>query len=208
MERRTLALRCGVLAPLLALATIVAATTLDPGFAWLDSALSHTGELPPGRSVSLSLVADRPSFLAFNGGLILTGLVGLPFAAVLYRDAANALERAGAAVFALALLALSGVGVFYLPRPLHGPVAVGHYLAVTAFFWVYGAGAALAGRRRFGAVTAALGVVHLLGWALWATLLADGPVPGLAVPETFGALLFGGWSFVVAARKLGASPRQ
>lgn len=208
MNRRTAGLACGLAAPLVALLAIVAATTLDPGFAWLESALSDTGALPAGRTVSLSLFADRPQFLAFNGGLVLSGALGLPFAGVLYADARNRLERAGAVVYGLAALSLAGVGVFFLPRPPHGAVAIGHYLATTLCFAVYGVGAARAGDRRFGQVTATLAPLHLLGWTVWAVALADGPVPGLAVPETFGALLFGGWSFVVAAWKLRADARE
>lgn len=193
-----MAIACGRSAPLIAAIAIFAATTLDPGFSWLDSALSHTGELPTGRSLSASLFVDRPQFFAFNGGLLLTGVLGLPFAWVLYADAANVLERLGAVVFGLALLLLAGVGVFFLPQPQHGPVAIGHFLATTLFFLCYGAGAALDGRRQFGAATAAFGLLHLLGWAVWAVALADGPVPGIAAPELFGALLFGGWTFAVA----------
>lgn len=202
MNRRRVALGCGVLAPVVAFLAIVAATTLDPGFSWFESALSDTGALPEGRSVSPSLVADRPQFLAFNGGLVLAGVLGLPFAAVLYGDAANGIERAGAAIYGLATALLAGVGVFFLPHPLHAPVALGHFLASTLFFLVYGAGAARAGRREFGAVTASLGVLYALGWIAWGTLLAGGPVPGIALPEAWGAVLFGGWTVVVAGRKL------
>lgn len=199
---RTLGLGCGVAAPVVAAVAILVATTLDPGFSWLDSALSHTGELPAGRSLSLALLAERPQFLAFDGGLLLAGLLGLPFAAVLYGDAEHGLERAGAVVFGVAVLLLAGVGVFYLPKALHGPVAIGHFLATTLFFVVYGAGAVRAGRRRFGAATAALTVVHVLGWLVWAIWLADDLVPGIALPEAFGAVLFGGWTLLVAARRL------
>lgn len=201
-SRRRLGYASGIAATLVAFAAILAATTLDPGFGWLDSALSHTGELPANRSLTADFLRSNPQFVAFNGGLILSGLLGLPFAAVLYHDAENRIQRAAAATYALAVLLLAGVGVFHLPRTLHAPVAIGHYLATTAFFAVEGAGAIRAGARRFGAITAALAPVHLAGWVVWAVALADGPVPGLAVPETYGALLFGGWTVAVAAARL------
>lgn len=202
MDRRRLGLACGLAAPIVALLAILAATTLDPQFSWLDSALSHTGELPADRSISASFLLDAPQFLAFNGGMIVAGLLDLPFAAVLYEDARNRLERAGVVVLGIAVVLLASVGVFFLPLSPHGPVAIGHFLAATVFFVVYGAGAIRAGRRRFGALTASLAVAHLLGWFVWALWLADGPVPGIALPEVWGAALFGGWTFLVAARKL------
>lgn len=198
MHRRELGLASGVAAVIVAALAILAATTLDPGFEWLDSALSHTGDHPAGRVPTVSFLRTNPQFLAFNGGLIVAGLLGLPFAAVLYDDAENSLERAAATIYSLAVVLLAGVGVFHLPHQPHGSVAIGHYLATTAFFAAAGAGAIRAGERRFGAITASLAPVHLAGWILWATALAAGPVPGLAVPETYGAALFGGWTFVVA----------
>lgn len=194
--------RCGVVAPVLAAVTILLATTLDPSFNWLDSALSHTGELPEGASVSASLLFEKPSFFVFNGGLVLTGLVGLPFGVLLFVESRNVFERVGAVTFLLTLLTLAAVGVFYLPKDLHGPAAIAHFLALTVFFWIYGTGAALGGRVRLGLATVWLGIGHLVFWLAWAVWLQSGPIPGLAIPEIVGAIGFGGWSFYVAVQRL------
>lgn len=205
MDRRTAATATGLVAPAIAAVTILAATLVDPGFVWADDALSNLGELPAGESITLSFLAGAPEFALFNGGLILTGLVGLPFAWRLWTDADHILHRVGALQFAGALIALALVGVYYIPREPHGAVAIAHYLLGIVFMWTYGTGSVLAGRTRWGLVTIWLGIVHLMAWLVWAAALT-GPIPGLAIPETVGAAIFGGWSAVAAREKLGWPP--
>lgn len=201
-RRRRIAIYSGLAAPAIALVTIFVAATIDPNFNWLDSALSNTGELPSGSDVSLALLSEKPSFFVFNGGLILTGLVGLPFAWLLHEDARNPVHSIAAVIFALGLLSLGSVGWFYLPKDLHGTAALVHFVTSTLFLLVYGAGSLLAGRIRFGAATMVLGTVETAFWLLWWFWLSSGPVPGIAIPELVGALTFGGWAFVVAYWKL------
>jgi len=196
-----IAIWAGLVAPVVAVAAILLATLLDPSFSWTGSSLSHTGELPPGRSVSLGLLVDRPSFLLFNGGLIAAGLVGLPFAWLLYDVAGHPLERSGAVLLGLALGSLVAVGVFHLPWGLHAPVAVVHFIATMAFLWIYGVGAVQAGRPRFGAATAALGAVVVGTWFVWGQVF---PGLGIALPEFLSALALAGWTFVAASRQLEA----
>lgn len=201
LDRRALALRCGQLAPLVAGVAILAATTLDGEFAWTESALSDTGALPPDAGASIAVLLEDPSIAVFDGGMLLAGLIGLPFAGLLFADAANAIERLGAVAFAAALIALAGVGVFPLPHALHGPAAILHFAGVTLFLWVYGTGAVLGGRPRFGIATVWVGIAQFLFWLLWAVALRPGPIPGIAIPELVSAVAFGGWSFAVATRR-------
>lgn len=205
MEKRAMAAATGLAAPILAAVTILAATVVDPGFSWANDALSNLGELPVGESITLSFLTGAPEFVLFNGGLILTGLVGLPFAWRLWTDAENAFHRLGAVEFAGALIALALIGVFHIPRDPHGAVAITHYLLGIVFMWTYGTGSVLAGRPRWGLLTIWLGIFHLLAWLVWAAALT-GPIPGLAIPETVGAAVFGGWSLVAARAKLGWPP--
>lgn len=197
---------CGVVGPLVAATAILAATLVDPTFSWTTSALSDTGALPDGRSVTWSFVRESPQFLLFNGGLILTGIVGAPFAVSLWSRSENLAHRIGVAAFLAALVALALVGVFHLPRPPHGTFAIAHYLAATLALWTFGTGSALAGDVRRGLATIWLGIAHLLFWLLWAAVLASGPIPGLAVPETVGAAIFGGWTVATALDELDRSP--
>lgn len=208
MNARDAATACGIVGPLVAAVGILAATAVDPSFQWAASALSDTGAHAPGQAVDPSFLRSNPEFLLFNGGLVLTGSIGLPFAWSLWDGADHWVQRAGAVWFALAMLAMALVGVFHLPHSLHGAAAIGHYLAATMTLWTYGTGSVLAGRRLRGLATVWLGCVHLLFWIVWALVLQSGPLPGLAVPETVGAALFGGWVFATARRRLARSPRR
>lgn len=205
MDRRRLAIRTGLVAPPVALGGILLATLVDPSFSWIDSALSHTGELPPGRSISLDLFLDRPSFLLFNGSLLVTGLLGLPFAWLLYVDADHPLKRSGAVTLAVALLSLAGVGVFHLPHGWHAPSAIVHFIATMGFLWLYGLGMAQSGERRRGTVTVALGFLVLGAWLLWTFAMGDA---GIAIPEYVGALALSGWVMAEAFRRLEERDRE
>jgi len=199
MDRRGIAIRTGLAAPPIALVGILLATLVAPEFSWLDSALSHTGELPPGRSISLALIADRPSFLLFNGSLIVAGVGGLPFAWLLHDDASHPLQRSGAITLAVALLSLAAVGVFHLPHGWHAPAAIVHFLSTMGFLWLYGLGTAQIGHVRRGATAVLLGTIVLATWLLWTFSMADA---GIAIPEFVGALALGGWILTEAFRKL------
>lgn len=206
MNVRNACAASGLVAPLVAAIGILSATLADPSFSWATSALSDMGALPRGRSVTASFLRSNPQFLLFNGGLILAGILGLPFARTLRTAAENRAHRAGAAAFAVAIVAMALVGVFHIPRPPHGAVAIAHYLAATIALWTYGTGTALAGAVRRGLATIWLGIAHVLFWILWALFLSSGPVPGIAVPETVGAAIFGAWILATARSRLGWPP--
>lgn len=179
----------GVGVPIWTLGTILLATTLSPSFAWTGNALSNLG--------AETDVSTPLTILLFNGGLIIGGLVGVAFAVAIDRRREHVLERAGAVVLALCLLALAGVGVFPQGESLHFPMAAGHYLLFTVAFWLYGAGNVVVGERTRGVATIVLGIVHLAGWYVW--LQAGGlDQGGLAIPEIYGAIIFSGWVLVTA----------
>lgn len=205
MDRRGTAIKAGLVAPVIALVGILLATLVDPSFSWMDSALSHTGELPPGRSISVDLLVDRPSFLLFNGGLIAAGLGGLPFAWLLYADADHSLKRSGAVTLAIALGSLAAVGVFHLPHGWHAPAAIVHFITTMGFLWLYGLGLAETGELQRGAVATVLGFVVLGVWLLWTFAMSGA---GIAIPEFVGALALGGWVVSEALRKLDEHERR
>ncbi|SMO45350.1 DUF998 domain-containing protein [Halorubrum cibi] len=173
----------GAIATLAALGGIALAIRLDPTFSWTTDALSNLG-------------TRERSAPVFNGGLILGGLAGIGYAAGLWvreRESASiAVGRLRAVVFAFAMVAMAGVGVFDLTRPLHGPAAVAFYLLVTVAFGIDGL--ARWGDRT-GRVALAFVPVHV---AVWATFLAGfWPVTGLALPELPGALMLAAWVWLV-----------
>ena len=169
----------GAVATLLALGGIAAAVRLDPTFSWTSDALSDLG-------------VREPSAPVFNWGLILGGAVGAGYAVELRRALDSAVAALRAAVFALAMVAMAGVGAFDLTEPLHGPAAIGFYGLVTLAF-------AVDGVARRGTTTGRLALafvpVHV---AVWATYAAGWwPVTGLALPELPGALALAAWVWVL-----------
>lgn len=205
MDRRGTAIKSGLVAPVIAIVGILLATLVDSSFSWMDSALSHTGELPPGRSVSLDLFVDRPSFLLFNGSLIAAGIGGLPFAWLLYDETEHPLKRSGAVTLGIALVSLAAVGIFYLPHGWHAPAAIVHFIATMGFLWLYGLGLAETGELGRGASAVGLGFVVLGTWLVWTFAM---PGAGIAVPEFVGALALGGWVVAEALRKLDDHDRR
>jgi len=167
----------GAAATLLALGGIAAAILLDPTFSWTTDALSDLG------------VRDR-SASAFNWGLVLGGVAGVGYALGIRRSAAEGrvIGAVRAAVLALAMVAMAGIGMFDLTEPLHGPAAIGFYALITVAFAVDG----LARRgSTTGRVVLAFAPVHV---AVWVTFVAGWwPVSGLALPELPGALMLAAW---------------
>jgi len=188
------AIYCGLLAPVVSLGSTGLSTVVAPAseFTWEAYALSDLGR------------ASARTFVLFNGGLLLGGLLGVAFAWPLWRHSRNLLERFGTVVFALAVVGLGLVGVFYLPHELHTPVALLFFLGGPITQWLYGGGQLLAGDTRFGAISILFGVVHVVGWVGWILVVED-PETWFAVPEMVASLAFGLWA-VALARSLLDSP--
>ncbi|OYR46017.1 MULTISPECIES: DUF998 domain-containing protein [unclassified Halorubrum] len=169
----------GAAATLLALGGIAAAVLLDPTFSWTSDALSDLG------------VRD-PSAPVFNWGLIFGGAVGVGYAVELGRALGGRTGALRAAVLAIAMVAMAGVGAFDLTEPLHGPSAIGFYGLVTVAFAVDGV---VRRATATGRATLAFVPVHV---AVWATFLAGWwPVTGLALPELPGALVLAAWVWIL-----------
>jgi hypothetical membrane protein len=168
----------GALSVGISLGTIGLAILFSEQFSWASSALSDLGR------------ASWESTAVFNLGLIASGLLALPFGIVLARNARTLLHAAGSIAFSLAAVSLSLIGVFALPAPQHGTVAIGFFLAFTVGLLLYGTGDVLSGARFPGLGTIALGLIHILVWIGW--IAAGGP-GGLAIPETVGSVCLCVW---------------
>lgn len=178
-----------LVSPAVAFAGILLAILLTPGFSLATNALSDLG------------APTAPAAWAFNGGLVLGGLLALPFAYWRVRVADSLLDAAVGVLFAFAALAMAGVGVFPLDTALHAPVAVTFYLLLTATLGLDGTTGifdddAVGGLKRVGAAS-----VHVATWLLWGLFGDAVGIPGLAIPETVGALLLAWW--LVAEAPLG-----
>lgn len=194
---RRLATACGVAAPIVAIGAVFLATLLaaPETFTWRERALSDMGR------------HGTRTFPLFNGGLVLGGLLGLPFGWWLWTTARSGLERAGVVLLWAATIGLVGVGVFfightefYLETDLHVPAAAAVFVLAPFAQWVYGTALVLAGRRRLGLASIWLGIVHPVTWLGWVLTRvgADDPWGWFAVPEFVAALAFGGWIALLA----------
>lgn len=200
---RRLSSLAGAVAAVFTLGAIFVATLLSPGYSWTIHPLSALG--------GEGGVATPTTRLVFNGGLVAGGLLGFGFAPAILAAARNRVELAGIGVFGVVLLALSLIGVFSLPHPLHVPVAVAFFGLLSVALGTYGVGNWLAGDRRRGALTVGLGVLNNTSWTLW-VLTGEVLRPGIAIPELLGALAFGLWALATTVdvrRRLGFgdSPR-
>lgn len=180
---------CGALAPVVTLGAILAAALLSPSFSWAGSALSDLGR------------AGALTAPIFNGGLVLGAVLALPYVARVALAADRLLTRLGTAAFGLAALSMGLVGVFPTGTAFHVPAALSLYLFVTYGLFLYGSGRIRAGAVTHGPEQARettlglaaiwLGVGHVTSWVAWGAGLRVGP--GLAIPETVGAVIFVAW---------------
>lgn len=126
-------------------------------------------------------------------------MVGLGFTPTLWVSAPSRLARGATLPFVAALVGVAGVGLFPAGTPLHFPAAAMAYLGFILTPLLFGVGSLVAGARRPGGVSLLDGLVHLFSWVVWGIVLSDA-LPGLAVPEVVGAVLFDGWVLWVAHR--------
>jgi len=173
----------GVAGAAVAFGAIALTTTLAPWFGWTTHALSHLGE--PNR---------WDLFWVFNWGLAVAGVLGTVFAVRVALDAATRPHAVAALATLVGMVALSLVGVFHLPHPLHGPVSVAFFVALTLGVAGHGVADVLAGRRHRGLGFVLVAVAHVGSWVAWVILR---PWPGIALPELLGAVVLAGWALAV-----------
>ncbi|WP_123537272.1 DUF998 domain-containing protein [Halosimplex salinum] len=139
----------------------------------------------------------------FNGSLLVGGALGVGFVVSVLADTDHPIRTAGALFGLLAMAFMALVGVFPLPHPLHGVVAIPFFLFLTLAVLLWGAGDYADDRPVRGLVLVLAGVLHLVSWAWWA--LFPWFPPGIAIPELVGSVAFalwGGWIAVDELRRL------
>jgi len=173
----------GVVAVVVTIGSILAATVVAPGFSWRENALSNLG-------VTATDVGTTATVVLFNGGLIAGGVVGLGFGYALLRAATTRGESVVVGLLGLTLLLMSLVGVFPQDTAPHFPVALGFYLLISVSLWADALVRVREGVRPWALTSGLAGTANIATWIGW---IAAGTPWGLAVPELIGALLFGGW---------------
>lgn len=156
----------------------LASWVLGSWFTWTGHALSDLG------------ATGRVTAPLFNGSLVVGGVLGTAFGVRVWLHARNHWHRLGALLLGVGLLNAALVGVFNLPHPLHGPVAVTFFVTFTLGLFAHGSGDALAGAPRRGVRTIWLAVAHVAAWVALAVV----PFDGIALPEFVGVLALWGWT--------------
>ncbi|NHN61565.1 MULTISPECIES: DUF998 domain-containing protein [Halorussus] len=188
MNRTRFSAVLGVAAVLVSFLGILGGVSTAPWFSWASNDLSDLG------------ISAGPERWLFNYGLILSGIVGLGFLPALCATARHRAHRLALVPFAVAMVAVAGVGVFPADQPqAHALSAVTAYVAFVATPVVYGVGDLLAGAGNRGAATIASAVIHLGLWVLAVASLGE-TLTGIAVPEFVGATLFNAWVLYTAFR--------
>ena len=139
----------------------------------------------------------------FNGALLVGGALGAGFVASILTDVEHPIRATGGIFALLAMGFMALVGVFPLPDPLHGLVAVPFFVCLSLAVLLWGGGDYAAGRELRGLVLVLAGVLHLVSWAWWA--IFPWFPPGIAIPELVGSAAFalwGGWLAVDELRGL------
>jgi hypothetical membrane protein len=210
VDRRATLRKLGYAGPIASVGAVFLATLLDPKFSWRSRSLSSIGEAT-GQSLFALGSVDQLAFDVFNLGLVLAGVLGIPFLTLLWADSENRTERVGLGLAAVTLLGSIGVAVAFLD----GPFAAFHFLAAMCFFfgmtitmWTYGTGLAKRTGAAHGLGAIWLANINAVVWVGWMLLEAfaftgDGDTwTYFAVPEFTAAVFFG--LFVAAqARRLG-----
>jgi len=201
--RRSL-LRFGYPAVVVGVGIVFVATLIDPAFSWETRSLSSIGEATDAGFGSI----DRIAFLLFNGGLLLGGLVGIPFVVGAGSVLDGRVATVATVLGVITLLGMTGVGIAYLD----GPLASLHFLFATMLFmgqtltmWTFGSAMVLDGDPRFGVLSIWISNAQLLFWIFW--IIAEAMVfteddvwTYFAVPEFVAALAFGTWVIGTARR--------
>lgn len=182
LERKglTLAGLCGVAAPLVALSCVFIAISLSPWFSWSANALSDLG-------------VGEASWV-FNFGLMAGGVLTMVHAAGLFLALkGRPMRRVGAAVLFVDAVSMFGIGLFSEAAGIiHFYFSVAFFVLFPISLFLLGAGATVAGHRKFGAFTILIGILAALPWAFgWSAV---------AIPELLSALAAAVWSVVQGTR--------
>lgn len=180
---RSPARACGFAAPAVLLSTAVGGALAATGYEW------------PRQAFSEIATTGEPVGTLFSAGLVVTGLVALPFALVL----AESFGRVVGAGYGLVAVGAVGAGAFPMPHDLHAVFGT----VVVAGPWLVPWAAAVvdwrAGRRRKAALGLALGAATPVAWLPY-DLDIQSLQAGMGGAELIGFVAFALWSGWVATR--------
>jgi hypothetical membrane protein len=170
----------GIIAPIIAFTCILFSIASYPPFSWTNNALSDLG-VQEGITASL-----------FNGGLMISGILGLFFAVGLFKLLdKNISGKIGVLVFALAALALITIAVFpENMKPMHYHASVAFFVFFPIAMLVIASSSLYARNVRTGLFTLTVAIIAAVPWAIEFSAQL---VPGIAIPEAISAVAASVW---------------
>ena len=106
----------GILAPIVALGSIILAILTHPWFSFSENAISDLGAIDVEKNYIL------------NYGLVISGILATIYSIGLYGEQRSDLGRFGSLLFLIASLFLTMIGVFPEGTPLHFPISVSFFI--------------------------------------------------------------------------------
>ena len=179
----------GIVAPIVAFTCILLSTASYPPFSWTNNALSDLG------------VKEGITAPLFNGGLMISGILALIFAAGLLKLLnKNNVGKIGVLVFALAALALITIGIFREnAKPMHYYASVGFFVFFLIAMLVIAGSSLYAKSVKTGLFTL---IVAIIAAAPWAIEFSVRFVPDVAIPEAISAVAASVWSIALGITML------
>ncbi len=186
---------CGILTPIIAFTCILLAISYSPSFSWTQNALSDLG-IQSGTTAPL-----------FNYGLISSGIMALIFACGLFSFLGDMLfGKIGAAVFTLAVVSLTAIGVFpESVRPTHFYVSVAFFMLFPISMLLIVATFLLADKKQLGWFTFMVAMIAAVPWVLQFTVPY---VENVAIPETISAVSASMWAIALGYKMIVQSSRS
>ncbi|HJX02469.1 MAG TPA: DUF998 domain-containing protein [Candidatus Bathyarchaeia archaeon] len=186
---------CGILTPIIAFTCILLAISYSPSFSWTQNALSDLG-IQSGTTAPL-----------FNYGLISSGIIALIFASGLFSFLGDKLlGKIGAAVFTLAVVSLTAIGVFpESVRPTHFYVSVAFFMLFPISMLLIVATFLLADKKQLGWFTFMVAMIAAVPWVLQFTVPY---VENVAIPETISAVSASMWAIALGYKMIVQSSRS
>jgi len=182
----------GFFGPFIALACIIVAILLSPGFDWFVNALSDLGHYTRTDLGPYKLIGA----IIFNSGLILTGLLMLYYTLWLLRRSTDTATKIGILPLVIALCFLVCIGIFSENfGDLHYWVSVGFFLTFPFSMWLIGLGWLRFARLRWFCVLSL--IIPFLSVFMWADYLNGTSIWQQAIPEIITAFSAIIWLWII-----------
>lgn len=184
--------KIGFFGPLIAIACIIIAIILSPGFDWFLNALSDLGHYTRTDLGPYKLIGA----IVFNSGLVISGLLMLYYANWFIRRTADIVTKVGIIPLIISVLFLISIGIFSENfGELHYWVSVGFFFTFPFSMWLIGIGWLRFPSLRWFCIVSLL--VPFISVFMWVDYLNGTSIWQQAIPEivtAFSAII---WLWII-----------